>query len=145
MIIRHTGNYRWADVPVRNYKEEDNTFRNVTRQVLFDGSEELPFQLRYFEVGAGGHTTLEHHEHQHLVYIERGEGDVLIDDEVHHVSERDVVLIPTHAWHQFQANYDVPLGFLCTVNVERDRPTLPSDGDLERLRSNERVGQFVRS
>jgi quercetin dioxygenase-like cupin family protein len=145
MIIRHAGNYQWDDVPVRNYKEQGNTFRSVTRQVLYEGSEGLPFQLRYFEVGAGGHTTLEHHEHEHLVYIERGEGDVLIQDDIHHVQERDVVVIPSHAWHQFQANYDKPLGFLCMVNVERDRPNLPDSEDLERLQSNERVGNFIRS
>ena len=56
------------------YKEEGSApFKDVTRSVLFEEAE-LGYQWRYFEVGAGGHTTLERHEHVHAVMILRGGG-----------------------------------------------------------------------
>ena len=52
MVIRHEGKGRWESVPVLSYKEEGSIFKDVTRQVLFDGGPELPCQLRYFEVAS---------------------------------------------------------------------------------------------
>ena len=42
------------------------------------------------------------------------------------------------AWHQFRATKGEPLGFLCMVNAERDRPQLPSADDVARLRQKPR-------
>ena len=66
MVIRHQGDGRWESVPVLAYKEAGNSFKDVTRQVLFEGSEQLPCQLRCFEVAPGGYSTLEKHQHVHL-------------------------------------------------------------------------------
>jgi quercetin dioxygenase-like cupin family protein len=144
MLARHTGDFHWESVPVLAYKEDGGRFKDVTRQVLFDGAEGLACQLRYFEVSAGGHSSLEHHDHVHCVMILRGEGDVLIGDAVHHVSERDVLTIPSHHWHQFRATADAPLGFLCLVASERDRPSLPTSDDIEALKGSPVVGNFIR-
>ena len=38
----------------------------------------------------------------------------------------DLVTIPSWTWHQFRATDGEPLGFLCMVNAERDRPQLPT-------------------
>jgi hypothetical protein len=54
------------------------------------------------------------------------------------------VSIPPMTWHQFRANLDQPLGFLCMVNAERDRPQLPTESDLEALRENPNVAAFIR-
>ena len=35
------------------------------------------------------------------------------------------------------------LGFLCMVNVQRDRPQLPSEDDLARLKANPAVAAFL--
>jgi len=35
------------------------------------------------------------------------------------------------AWHQFRAATDEPLGFLCMVTAERDRPQLPDAAEVE--------------
>ena len=43
-----------------------------------------------------------------------------------------------------RANRGEPLGFLCIVNMERDRPQRPAAGDLEELRSTPVVGDFIR-
>jgi hypothetical protein len=48
-------------------------------------------------------------------------------------------------WHQFRAAEDAPLGFLCLVAAERDRPQLPSPDDLAVLRQNVKVADFIRT
>jgi hypothetical protein len=47
-------------------------------------------------------------------------------------------------WHQFRAAEDAPLGFLCVVATERDRPQLPGADDLAALRQNAKVADFIR-
>lgn len=144
MVIRHIADGRWESVPVLNYKEEGTHFSKITRQVLFEGEPELPCQLRYFEIAPGGHSSLEHHQHLHVVFILRGEGQVLIGNEVHRVGEKDLLTIPRLAWHQFQADRGRPLGFLCLVNAERDRPSLPTEEELRSLRRDPRLAAFIK-
>lgn len=137
------GNLRWRDVAVREYKREGSApFRDVTRQVLFDDPA-LACELRYFEIAAGGHTTLERHVHAHAVVIEQGRGRVLVGERVFAVVPHDLVRIPASTWHQFRADADSTLGFLCMVNAERDRPELPSAADLARLRATSGVAEFI--
>ena len=134
---------RWREVEVREYKRENSEpFRDVTRQVLFDDPL-LSCQLRYFEVAPGGHTTLERHEHAHAVLIEHGRGRCLVGDHVYDVVEHDLLHIPPLTWHQFRAGKDEPLGFLCMVNAVRDRPQVPTAQDLQRLRENPVVAEFI--
>jgi mannose-6-phosphate isomerase-like protein (cupin superfamily) len=128
---------------VLEYKREHGaSFREVTRQVLFDDPL-LSCQLRYFEVAPGGHTTLERHEHAHAVLIEYGRGSCLVGDRVYDVAEHDLVHVPSLTWHQFRAEKNEPLGFLCMVNAVRDRPQLPTVDDLRRLREDPAVAEFI--
>jgi len=134
---------RWREVDVLEYKREHGaSFREVTRQVLFDDPL-LSCQLRYFEVAPGGHTTLERHEHAHAVLIECGRGSCLVGDRVYDVAEHDLVHVPSLTWHQFRADKNEPLGFLCMVNAVRDRPQLPTMDDLRRLREDPAVAEFI--
>ena len=48
----------------------------------------------------------------------------------------DLVTVPPSTWHQFRASTEAPLGFLCMVDAERDKPELPDARELERLRGN---------
>ena len=140
-----TGTLRWRHVEVRAYKQDPSVpYRDVTRQVLFDDPA-LACQLRYFEVGPGGHTTLERHEHAHAVVIERGRGRVLVGDTIHDLAPHDLVHVPPMTWHQFVAAADTPLGFLCMVNAARDRPQLPTPDDLARLCADPAIAAFVRT
>jgi quercetin dioxygenase-like cupin family protein len=144
MVIRHQGSGKWESVPVLAYKEDSGIFKDVTRQVLFDGNAGLPCQLRYFEIAPGGHSTLERHEHFHLVVVLRGKGRVLVGGQVHSIEEQDVITISSNTWHQFRAAADVPLGFLCLVNTTRDRPVLPTADDLRELQGTPEVSDFLR-
>ena len=98
----------------------------------------------YFEVAAGGHSTLERHEHVHLVVIGRGAGHCLVGDEVFAVKALDAVIIPSLTWHQFRATGTEPLGFFCVVARERDRPRLPTEEDLKVLRADPAIEAFIR-
>ena len=49
--------------------------------------------------------------------------------QVHAIAERDLVTVDPQTWHQFHAAPDAPLGFLCLVSKERDKPQLP-DAEL---------------
>ena len=133
LVRRNDGSFRWEGVDLRAYKQEGAApFRDVTRQVLFEDAD-LPAQLRYFEVAPDGHTTLERHEHVHAVMVIRGSGQCLVGDEAHDLGLHDLVRVPPMTWHQFRASKDEPLGFLCMVPADRDRPQLPAEGDVERI------------
>ena len=135
--------YRWDGVEERPYKEDDRAlFKSITRQVLFSDPE-LHGELRYFEVAAGGFSTLERHQHMHAVLILRGRGHCLIGGEVKSLETRDLVTVPPLTWHQFRASKGEPLGFLCMVNALRDKPQLPSREDLARLTADPAVAEFL--
>ena len=133
IVRKHAGDYRWDAVDVLRYKEEGAApFKDVTRQVLFEGAD-VPGQLRYFEVAPGGHTTLERHNHVHAVMVIRGKGQCLVGDKAYDISMHDLVNVPPMTWHQFHAATDEPLGFLCLVAADRDRPQLPEEHEREAI------------
>ncbi len=127
------GDYTWAAVDRLRYKDEGSApFKDITRQVLFSQPDQ-GCELRYFEVAAGGYSTLERHEHTHAVLILRGRGTVRLGDTVQPIGERDLVTVDPMTWHQFHAAADSALGFLCLVSKERDRPQLPTDAERRVL------------
>ena len=135
--------YRWTAVEQLRYKEEGSApFRDVTRQTLFRRPD-MRGELRYFEVAPGGHSTLERHDHTHAVMILRGSGSVLVGESVHPVKTFDLVTVPPSTWHQFRATSEEPLGFLCMVDAERDKPQLPDADELERLRKSAATSAFL--
>jgi quercetin dioxygenase-like cupin family protein len=137
------GEGRWQGVDMLTYKAEGSApFKDITRQVLFD-TPALGCELRYFEMAPGGHSTLERHEHVHAVMILRGEGRCMVGGEVRDVRAQDLVSIPPLTWHQFRASATQPLGFLCMVNRERDRPQLPTEEEREALRALPEVAEFL--
>ena len=143
MLRRALPGFRWEAVDLLRYKQEGSApFRNVTRQVLFAGAAGGA-EWRYFEVAPGGWSTLERHEHTHAVMILRGHGRCLLGDRVQEVAEHDLVEVPPMTWHQFRAAPDAPLGFLCLVSTDRDRPQLPQPGDLAVLRAVPEIARFL--
>ena len=135
--------FRWEAVAHLPYKQDGSApFKDISRQVLFH-EDKLGCELRYFEMDAGGYSTLERHEHAHAVMILRGHGTCLLGDEVRPVKQFDLVTIPSWTWHQFRAAQAEPLGFLCMVNVVRDKPQLPDEAELARLRLTPAVARFL--
>ncbi|RLK50135.1 quercetin dioxygenase-like cupin family protein [Alkalispirillum mobile] len=146
-VIRARG-YRWEGVPHKAYKTEGSHFHGITRQTLLgeDGTQSaLNHQTRYFEIAPGGYSSLERHEHTHTVVILRGEGELVLGRELHRIAAHDCIYIAPQTFHQFHATGDEPLGFLCIVDRERDRPHLPDEQELAELRALPGVGDRVRT
>jgi len=142
--VRQTEPFRWEGIDVLKYKEEGTHFKSITRQILFEGGEALGCQLRYFEIEPGGHSTLEKHQHVHSVLVVRGSGRALVGDRVHALKAFDMVYVPAQTWHQFRASGAEPLGFLCMVACDRDRPVRPREADLAEIRRSRDAAEFIR-
>lgn len=137
----HPDGYRWEGVELQEYKEHKGEkpgegWRDITRQVIAGRfGEPCSFRLRYFEVGPGGFSSLEKHEHIHVVMTIRGQGKVIVGDDVYDARPLDLIYVPPLTPHQFVNEGDEPFGFLCIVDADRDRPQPLSPEELERLRS----------
>jgi quercetin dioxygenase-like cupin family protein len=138
-----SADFRWQGVERAPYKEEGAApFKAIARQLLF-AEPTLGCELRYFEIDAGGYSTLERHEHTHAVMILRGHGHCLVGRKVFAIKPFDLITVPALTWHQFRAARREPLGFLCMVNAARDRPQIPSEEDLRHLRAEPAVAAFL--
>lgn len=144
-VLPSTDNCRWSGVPVMPYKEDGTLFKSISRQTLFCGDANLPVEFRYFEIDEDGHSTLERHHHVHVVMIIRGAGEVYVGGELRTIGLHDVVHIPPMTWHQFRATQGDKLGFLCVVNMDRDRPQRPTADELAELQSDPAAKAFLRS
>jgi quercetin dioxygenase-like cupin family protein len=142
--VSRTAPFRWDGIEVRPYSTDAGTFSGVSRQVLFESGDGLACELRYFEVAAGGWTSLERHRHAHAVMVVRGSGRALVGMRVYDLGAHDLVRVPPLTWHQFRAADDAPLGFLCLVDCERDRPERPDATALTELRRDPAVAGFIR-
>jgi quercetin dioxygenase-like cupin family protein len=142
--VRQTEPFRWDGVPVLAYKPDGTHFAGITRQVLFEGGDGLACQLRYFEIEPDGYSSLERHQHAHVVVVIRGAGRALVGDQLVGLAAHDLLRVPPLTWHQFRAAADAPLGFLCLVDCERDRPERPDPAALEELYRRKEVAEFIR-
>ncbi|MGH7500771.1 MAG: cupin domain-containing protein [Longimicrobiales bacterium] len=129
-VVRHRGDFSWNGVAIEPYKATTEFWKGITRTELAGKrGESQGFHLRYFEIQPGGYSTLEKHQHEHVVVPIRGTGEVQFGCYIYHVSMGDVVYIAPGDSHQFrnpESNTE-PFGFLCIVNAERDAPQ-PVDG-----------------
>lgn len=145
-VVRGEG-FSWPGLSLLAYKNDGSPFRDISRRTLLGdapGEAALDFVVRYFEVQAGGYSTLERHQHPHAVVILRGRGSVILGDRVDAVQTGDCVYVAPQCFHQFHADAGEPLGFVCVVSRERDRPVLPTDEELVRLRAVPEVARLLR-
>lgn len=140
-------NFSWEGIEPRIYKDDSSCYKGVLRNVILgegEDEQQLNFQTRYFEVEAGGYTTLEYHRHPHSVVVIRGSGSVILGDELRELNLHDVVFISPETLHQFHADKGEALGFLCIVDRYRDRPMLPDDDYLVQNLNNKTVLKKLR-
>ncbi|MDH3626857.1 MAG: cupin domain-containing protein [Acidobacteriota bacterium] len=124
-VIRFDGQFGWEGVDLEDYKSTTESWRGVTRTELAGKRGESPrFHVRYFEIAPGGFSTLEKHQHEHVVIPQRGVGEIQFGCYQYRVGFGDVVYVAPEDPHQFRCpeDADEPFGFLCIVNAERDRP-----------------------
>jgi len=110
-----------------------DSWADVVRHTLIGTKgESTDFHLRYFEVAPGGNTSLESHEHEHVVVCIRGEGLCRVRRKDYEIGFMDVIYIPPGAPHQLRNRGSAPFGFFCIVDAERDRPVLLEDNKRDR-------------
>ena len=141
--------FRWDGVETRDYKESEGKqrgmgWRGLTRHTLVPGgSVAAGFEQRYFEIEPGGYSSLEKHEHIHVVITLRGRGRVLVGDRVVELGPMEVLEIPPSAAHRWVNAGEEPWGFLCTVEAERDRPQPVDDAEWEALKADPATAPFI--
>ena len=132
--------HRWEGIEERPYKQAGD-WQGVTRVPL---AAPAGFELRYFEIAPGGYSSLEKHEHPHVVIALRGRGRALVGREVVEMAPFDLVQTAPLQAHRWVNAGDEPFGFLCTVDVERDRPQPLSEEELAALAADPRAAEFLR-
>jgi ribulose-bisphosphate carboxylase large chain len=122
-FYRHRGGMSWRGVRDEPYKTEKGAWTGIIRRVLIGGrGESAKFHVRYFEIAAGGCSSLEHHRHEHVVICVKGEGIVRTAKTKRKMAFMDTIYIAPDTVHQLSNPFGEPFGFLCIVNARRDRP-----------------------
>lgn len=119
----------WTDRATAAYKTDQTLpHSNASRtELIGQASEDTTFNLRYFELQPGGNTSLEQHQHTHVVIGVIGQGSLQIGDNVNTLMPHDMAYIPGNTPHQLQNTTDEPFGFYCLVDRRRDKP-IPVNG-----------------
>jgi quercetin dioxygenase-like cupin family protein len=143
--ILKASKYSWQGVDRKDYKTDSSNFKDVHRYTLLgEDIPELNFHTRYFEVAPGGYSSLEHHRHPHSVVIIRGNGSMILGNQFQELNLHDVIYIAPGTIHQFYADRNEPLGFLCMVDRYRDKPAIPDDETVQEQISNPDVLQKIK-
>lgn len=138
-------NYSWKGVEKKVYKTDKKNFKDIHRYTLLgDEYSELNSQTRYFEIQPGGYSSLEYHRHPHSVVIIRGSGSVILNNNLKTIRSFDVVYISPETIHQFHADNDDHLGFICTVDRYRDRPSVPDNDQIAKIITSEKILKKIR-
>ncbi len=112
--------FKWSGSRARLYDTESQA--SVTETWLIGKAEGAEnFALRYYEIGARGHSNRESHAHDHGILFLCGQGQVQLGDALHDVAQGDVVYIPPNAIHQIINTAETKLGFLCIIPARRSK------------------------
>jgi quercetin dioxygenase-like cupin family protein len=126
VLRRWRGRFRWEHTDLEPYKlamQRAGEFAGASRQVLIGKrGERVAFHVRYFELEAGGYTSLERHRHSHVVIAVRGRGVARVGDEQYALKPLDTIYIGPGQTHQLRANGRSRFGFFCIVDARRDKP-----------------------
>lgn len=125
--LRFLNGFRWDGRGPVAYKASDELpFRGISRtELIGTAGEQTAFDLRYFEIEPGGHSSLEKHLHTHVVIGARGEGLLETAGKRVQVKPFDVAYVPPLQVHQLSNDSKEPFGFFCIVDHDRDRPQQP--------------------
>jgi ribulose-bisphosphate carboxylase large chain len=126
-LLSFLPDFNWSDRRSRAYKSSNELSYTDVRRVELIGKngERADFDLRYFEIAPGGHTSLEKHLHTHVIIGARGSGILQINGVDQRFNTMDVAYVQPLEVHQLCNNSDSDFGFFCIVDRERDRPMRP--------------------
>lgn len=129
-FLRHLAflpDFHWEGRPVAAYKTSGALpFRDVSRtELIGQCGEQTAFDVRYFEIGPGGHSSLEKHLHTHVVIGARGNGVLHSGEQTIPLKPFDIAYVPPLEVHQLRNESSEPFGFFCIVDHDRDKPQAP--------------------
>lgn len=78
-----------------------------------EGWEE--YVMRIVEIKEDGYTPKHNHPWPHINYMLEGEGELMINEEVHRVSSGSYAYVPSDAIHQFKNTGKGTFKFICIV------------------------------
>jgi quercetin dioxygenase-like cupin family protein len=85
------------------------------RYLLLEDFGAPGFEMRYFELEPGATTTVDVHPYEHEVFVLRGAGVLVLEDQEFALRPQDAILVESGERHQFHQQGGEPLGFLCVV------------------------------
>ncbi len=89
----------------------------TVRWLVGEDDQAPNFAMRKFKVEPGGYTPRHSHPYEHEIYVIKGQGVVMEDDEQHPLGPGSVVYVKPDEVHQFRNTGDEPLEFLCMVPI----------------------------
>ena len=97
------------------------------RVLISDATDGAPvYNLRMIEVEPDGHTPDHAHPYEHENFVLEGEGEVMMAGRIYPIAAGSVILVPPDVRHQYRNTGGTLLRFLCSVPVEKLRPTSSS-------------------
>ncbi len=141
--------FRWSGVEPQAYKfnlgdVQGMGWRGVTRFTLAGPSAwPVAFELRYFELAAGGYSSFEKHSHPHVIVAIRGRGRAVVGHDVFALDRFDLVHVPPRTPHRWINEGDEPFGFLCPVDAHRDAPQPLSEEEWLALQHDPATAPYV--
>ena len=105
--------FNYQDIPVE--KAENGASKVNVRWLITKELGAKNFAMRLFEIDVGGYSPHHQHAWEHEVFILKGNGIVIGEDQEQPFSEGDVIFIPKGELHQFKNVGDHPVHFLCLI------------------------------
>jgi quercetin dioxygenase-like cupin family protein len=99
-------------------KPMDKNLKNYSKveyyPLITSRKDDAPnFSMRLFKIGPGGYTNKHKHSYEHEVYILKGKGHVILDNEKLELESDSFFIIHPYELHQFYT--EEGLEFICVV------------------------------
>jgi len=118
-FIGNAGTFDWERQKTVSYGKAEGA-KGASMKWIIGPFEHTPyFAMRYIEIEPGGWSSLDQHEHDHGVFVLRGQGKVRHGDVETDITYGDAVYIPPNEVHQFINTGNEPFGFLCVIPRKR--------------------------
>ncbi len=89
---------------------------NVSKKVPIGRKEGWEdYTMRTFTLEPDGHSPMHSHDWEHVNYVIKGKGRLMIDGKQQDVEERDFAFVPANIEHQFSNPYEKDFEFICIV------------------------------
>ncbi|MEA1884519.1 MAG: cupin domain-containing protein [Thermotogota bacterium] len=106
---------KWRDIDPEIINTQE--IKGVRKRVVIGENEGAQnFILRVFTVSVGGHSPKHNHPWEHEVFVLRGEGKVLLGEDLINISEGHAVFVPENLGHQFlNTSKNKEFEFICVI------------------------------